>query len=133
MADYSKAYGSLNAKKDAKWFTDDQGGEFLVAPLNNPTFKVQSMKTIKTVDVEDADATIYSTNEPYVRLLAEYILLDWKEVSFEDAEGKTIDKYSVDNARLLMMSYEVIAAFVLAKSTELQDENVKLLKGVKKK
>ena len=54
-------------------------------------------------------------------------------MSFEDAEGKTIDKYSVDNARLLMMSYEVIAAFVLAKSTELQDEKVKLLKGGKKK
>lgn len=85
---------------DGAWF-DVPGGDarIKVARANNPRFSAAVVKTYeKWKNAPKGEAATKQQDEEYNRLLAQYVLLDWENVSFK---GSPLP-YSVANAEKLL-------------------------------
>lgn len=112
---FEEAFGVADPRKEAKWFTHDDGGEFLIAPLNNNLQVEETMKLTKVK--EDIDnKTLFETKELSCKVLARSILLDWKDI--KDSKGKEM-KYSPKNGEDVLIRYNSFTAWIIQQATDL--------------
>lgn len=116
--DFEKSFGTFDLYKLAKWVTHDDGGEFLIAPLNNNKQLEETMKLTK-VNEDVNSKTLYETKELSCKVLSKSVLIDWKHIT--DAKGKQL-KYSSNSAESILLNYNEFTDWVIAQSKSLVDE-----------
>lgn len=114
---FNKTYGYTDPNKLAEWFENEQGGSFFIAPLGNPAQLEENLKRTSISETEIQEGTLYERKVETCEILANCILLDWKEV--EDDNKKEI-KYTAEAGAKALYSYDEFRSWVVDKAKELQ-------------
>ena len=119
MVDFAKIHGSTDPKNDAEWFEyEGTDARFLIAPADNPGFNVAALKSMKMVENDDPNRTIYDDQMPSIKIVAQYILLDWDNV---ELSGEKLP-YTVENAAIFMIQYPPVASFINDMAQKLKEQ-----------
>lgn len=116
---FEKSFGTYDLTKMAKWYKHEDGGEFLIAPLNNNKQIEETMKLTKVNENVD-NKTLYETKELSCKVLAKSVLIDWKGIT--DPKGKTM-KFSVGAGEKVLLNYNEFTEWVITKARELAEGN----------
>ena len=99
---FEKSYGVVDPMRLAKWFDHEDGGSFLIAPMNNPKQIEENIKLMKVGDTEAVEPeSLYDAKKTSCDILAKSMLMDWKEVTVTvtttNEEGEEVSKEEVVN------------------------------------
>lgn len=114
---FEKTYGTFDLYKLAEWKTHDEGGEFLIAPINNNKQIEETMRLTK-VNEDVNNKTIYETKELSCKVLSKAVLIDWKNIT--DAKGKAL-KYSAKDAEAILLNYNEFTEWVIIQAKEVAE------------
>ena len=118
---FEKSYGVVDPMRLAEWFEHEDGGSFLIAPMNNPKQIEENIKLMKVNDAgKDLTETLYDAKKTSCLILAKSILMDWKEVTgTDDKEMKYDDTKGAD----ILYNYDDFRNWVVEHSSELTTKN----------
>ena len=124
--DINTVFKKYDPKTQAKWYTYQDGGDFLIAPMDNPLQQKAATKVFTLAEsmrmeahgpeglegmAADAIAKIY-------RVYAESLVIDWREIKDGDKELKFDSK----KVHEWMTDHSEFANFVIGKAVELAGE-----------
>ena len=116
---FEKSYGVVDPMRLAEWFEHEDGGSFLIAPMNNPKQIEENIKLMKVNDEQDITKTIYDAKKTSCDIIAKSILMDWNEVN--DNEDKEM-KYDATKGANVLYNYDEFRSWVVDHSTDLHTQ-----------
>lgn len=127
---FEQSFGYNDPHKLAEWHEHELGGSFFIAPLGNPAQIEVNLKKAKVTDIENLEETLYDRKVETCEILAQSILLDWKEV-FD--EGDKEIKYTIDSGTKALYSYDEFRAWVVEQAEKLRQKQTKVKEDTQKK
>lgn len=117
---FEKTYGVKDPRRLAQWLEHDDGGEFLIAPLNNTQQIEENLKLMKVSDMEATnDQTVYEAKIKSCEIMAKTILLDWKQVT--DNDDNPID-YTEKVGLETLYQFDEFREWVVDQASKIQKE-----------